>query len=134
MTCTHHRTGREVTYVMRRLGDGGTAAETTVDVIDNVTGRSVPLTHQVRHSPSGFSWGYLGSGPAELALSILWDHLGCEPTPALYQDFKVTALGPDADTDELRIGTFEIVGYIDRWKQDYPERPVSFVEAMARGH
>lgn len=24
-----------------------------------------------RHSPTGFSWGYLGSGPAQLALAIL---------------------------------------------------------------
>jgi hypothetical protein len=24
-----------------------------------------PLTHFVRHSPSGFGWGYEGSGPAE---------------------------------------------------------------------
>ena len=28
------------------------------------------------HSPSGFEWGYGGSGPAQLALAILADHLG----------------------------------------------------------
>ena len=27
------------------------------------------------HSPSGFEWGYGGSGPAQLALGILADHL-----------------------------------------------------------
>ena len=27
------------------------------------------------HSPSGFEWGYGGSGPAQLALAILADHL-----------------------------------------------------------
>jgi hypothetical protein len=32
------------------------------------------LTHIVRHSPDGFSWGYGGSGPADLALAILADH------------------------------------------------------------
>ncbi len=31
------------------------------------------LTHHVRHSPDGFSWGYLGSGPAELARCLLID-------------------------------------------------------------
>jgi hypothetical protein len=33
------------------------------------------LTHHVKHSPTGFSWGYGGSGPAELARCILIDHL-----------------------------------------------------------
>jgi hypothetical protein len=26
------------------------------------------------HSPTGFEWGYCGSGPAQLALAILADH------------------------------------------------------------
>lgn len=30
------------------------------------------------HSPDGFNWGYGGSGPSQLALAILIDHL---PTP-----------------------------------------------------
>lgn len=32
-----------------------------------------PLRHVVKHSPTGFQWGYGGSGPADLALSILHD-------------------------------------------------------------
>ena len=33
--------------------------------------------HDLRnHSPSGFEWGFGGSGPAQLALAILCDHLG----------------------------------------------------------
>ena len=35
-----------------------------------------PLGHVIRHSPTGFEWGYAGSGPADLALSIMCDHLG----------------------------------------------------------
>ena len=31
---------------------------------------NVPHVH-VQHSPSGFSWGYAGSGPSDLALNIL---------------------------------------------------------------
>ena len=46
------------------------------------------LEHHVRHSPDGFSWGYAGSGPAELARSLLWDYLGAEPQPFVYQAFK----------------------------------------------
>lgn len=30
-----------------------------------------PLPHIVKHSPDGFSWGYGGSGPADLARSLL---------------------------------------------------------------
>ncbi len=36
------------------------------------------LRHVERHSPTGFEWGYAGSGPADLALSILVDYLGNE--------------------------------------------------------
>ncbi len=42
----------------------------------------------MRHSPDGFSWGYGGSGPADLARSILADYLGHIPHPAIYQQFK----------------------------------------------
>ena len=34
------------------------------------------LRQYVRHSPCGFSWGYDGSGPSELARCILIDHFG----------------------------------------------------------
>jgi hypothetical protein len=41
------------------------------------------------HSPTGFEWGYGGSGPAQLALALLADHLGDdEQAIALHQDFK----------------------------------------------
>lgn len=46
------------------------------------------LEHRVCHSPTGLSWGYAGSGPADLARSILWDFLGNEPARWLYQAFK----------------------------------------------
>lgn len=51
-----------------------------------VDGKS--LKHRIRHSPTGFEWGYSGSGPADLALSILWDYLGHEPTRADYLCFQ----------------------------------------------
>lgn len=43
----------------------------------------------VNHSPSGFEWGYGGSGPAQLALALLLDYTGDEAF-ALdhYQEFK----------------------------------------------
>ena len=40
------------------------------------------------HSPDGFSWGYNGSGPAQLALAILLVFLPKEQAVSIYQDFK----------------------------------------------
>jgi hypothetical protein len=51
-------------------------------------GSKTHLVHRVLHSPTGFQWGYSGSGPADTARSILWDYMGREPNPALYQAFK----------------------------------------------
>ena len=57
------------------------------------------LRHHKKHSPSGFEWGYLGSGPAELARCILIDYLDLHDEaenatewdrvpPLDYQEFK----------------------------------------------
>ena len=41
------------------------------------------------HSPTGFSWGYGGSGPAQLALALLYDvSEDKELSVKLHQDFK----------------------------------------------
>ena len=41
------------------------------------------------HSPTGFEWGYGGSGPAQLALALLADHLGdADEAVVLHQYFK----------------------------------------------
>ena len=42
----------------------------------------------VRHSPTGFGWGYGGSGPADLALNILSIFIGQAEAEGYYQDFK----------------------------------------------
>lgn len=63
-------------------------------VMVNGGGTERPLRHRVRHSPTGFAWGYGGSGPSDLARSILWDALGFAPAPSLYQEFKRTFIEP----------------------------------------
>lgn len=40
------------------------------------------------HSPDGFSWGYGGSGPAQLALAILMHYVPADKAMAAYQDLK----------------------------------------------
>ena len=48
-----------------------------------------PSQRLFNHSPTGFAWGYAGSGPAQLALAMLLDFTG-DPEVALcwYQEFK----------------------------------------------
>lgn len=48
-----------------------------------------PSLRLVNHSPDGFAWGYGGSGPAQLALAILYDVTSdARLSLDLYQDFK----------------------------------------------
>ena len=48
-----------------------------------------PRLDLYNHSPTGFEWGYCGSGPAQLALAILADHLGDDRQALdVYQRFK----------------------------------------------
>jgi hypothetical protein len=57
------------------------------------------------HSPTGFEWGYGGSGPAQLALAILLDLLSVEVAASLYQDFKFQVVsGLDRDKWMLLAG------------------------------
>lgn len=44
------------------------------------------------HSPTGLSWGYGGSGPAQCALAILADYFGDEVALRNYQHFKATVV------------------------------------------
>lgn len=52
-------------------------------------GVSYPLPHHIRHSPTGFSMGYSGSGPAELARCILLEcGYPADEVDRRYQAFK----------------------------------------------
>ena len=58
---------------IRTVGDDNNLVVKAFVVIQNggdVTIRE-PLPHILRHSPTGFEFGYGGSGPADLAFSIL---------------------------------------------------------------
>ncbi len=74
-------------------------------IIINGKGKTLDLEASlkvVNHSPTGFCWGYGGSGPAQLALAILLDHFNGdrERALALYMDFKwevISKLPMDSD-------------------------------------
>lgn len=60
----------------RGYGNENPAGGRLVTVVDGTS--ESPLLHIAWHSPSGMTWGYGGSGPADLALSLLVDALGDE--------------------------------------------------------
>ena len=69
-----HYAGRRQGYVVNVTVDGR---------------RLNPRLDLWNHSPTGFEWGYGGSGPAQLALAILADHCGDdEQALNFYQRFK----------------------------------------------
>ena len=55
-----------------------------------VNGRPLnPRLDLWNHSPTGFEWAYCGSGPAQLALALLADHLADDRQALdIYQRFK----------------------------------------------
>jgi hypothetical protein len=76
---THERRGGAVVvgHVIEFRGVRDPAVHTRVSVhLSNGDPVEVLLPHVVHHSSTGFEWGYHGSGPADLALSILAYTLG----------------------------------------------------------
>ena len=50
---------------------------------------NTPLEQKlILHSPTGFEWGYNGSGPADLALNILYLYVDYPRALRLHQAFK----------------------------------------------
>jgi hypothetical protein len=62
---------------------------TAQGVVCTVNGRPLPLRLDLwNHSPTGFEFGYGGSGPAQLALAILADCCGDKLAVTYHQPFK----------------------------------------------
>ncbi len=69
------------------------------------------------HSPTGFSWGYGGSGPSQLALALLLDVLDDEVTAKRwYQRFMRAFVAQWKDGWTITSET--ILQLISRWEQD----------------
>jgi len=72
-----------------------------------------PLKHIVRHSPSGFQWGYNGSGPSDLALAVLADLIGLEAASerGFYIDFRRRFVAPAGQV--FRVDELDVWAWID---------------------
>ena len=83
-----------------------------VMVVDSDSNRVRPLDPRfdlATHSPTGFAWGYSGSGPAQLALALLADALDDdEQAVALHQMFKFREVARWPQSEGWRRGADEI--------------------------
>lgn len=87
-----------------------------VIVMEGGEGRLLALRRDLRdHSPTGFEWGYHGSGPAQLALALLADAVGDEFAQDAYQDFKRIVVASLAGTS-WTMSEAEIKAWADAWR------------------
>lgn len=74
-------------FFIRRAPDSVGDTEVLVREANGMA--AVPLPQRiVYHSPTGFEWGYGGSGPADLALNILTLLVSPKEANRMHQDFK----------------------------------------------
>lgn len=105
-------------YYGVRHGDKTTADEVTVRFFKDIDGtvQDLPLCLEVySHSPTGFSWGYNGSGPSQLALAILVDFMGKEDAVHLYHPFNDVFVRRWGIAWSISSG--EIEQWLERWYQ-----------------
>lgn len=70
---------------MAKITGNHSTRQVFIDGIELTPERSQKLHN---HSPDGFSWGFGGSGPAQLALALLLEYLPPELATRWYQEFK----------------------------------------------
>jgi hypothetical protein len=80
---------------------------------------ALPLEPSLRrrnHSPTGFSWGYNGSGPTQLALALLLDvasREGEDLALAWYREFRWDMVSRWPMDDSWEIGASEIRAWLE---------------------
>src|SRR6202171_5784905 len=89
-----------------------------------VNGKPLNLRHDIRnHSPTGFSWGYGGSGPAQLALALLADALGDDDRAVrLHQAFKFKVVACWPEGERWWITADQIAAVVKAIKQEAGQR------------
>lgn len=87
----------------------GLTGEVTIDGKYLDLGKSLKLRN---HSPDGFSWGYGGSGPSQLALALLLEATDQETALKYYQDFKWDVISKLPMSEDFEMPAQE---YIYNW-------------------
>lgn len=106
---------------------GAGSPSSTTQVLKMTEDGFEPLPHVVRHSPTGFEWGYPGSGPADLALSIVCDVLGLQGHGRWAEELRPIEGGDVLLSDPpYQAFKFEFIAPLDR------DRPWSIRESDVR--
>jgi Family of unknown function (DUF6166) len=94
-----------------------------VTVCDGQKCQPLPLRLDLfNHSPSGFSWGYGGSGPAQLALALLADALADDDRAIrLHQAFKFKVVAAWPEGERWWITTDQIAAVVNLIEQKKPQ-------------
>jgi hypothetical protein len=79
------------------------------------------------HSPTGYGWGFGGSGPAQLALALLVDAVGVERATRFYQRYKFDVVAQWPQSCEWTTSAEEI----RQWVADQERRQVEEHTAAA---
>lgn len=66
----------------------------------------------IQHSPTGFAWGYYGSGPAQLAFALLLEESDEETAKLFYQKFKTEIIANLAMELPFKMASSEIQGWL----------------------
>jgi hypothetical protein len=75
------------------------------------------------HSPTGFAWGYYGSGPSQLALGILLEETTREEAERFYMDYKhdVTAGLPKEEGQEWMLTSNDVQEWLRQKRTKHEE-------------
>lgn len=72
-----------------------------------------PRLNLRNHSPTGLSWGFAGSGCAQLALAILCDVYGDEKALRYYQQFNVEMIMTRDRDRPFEMTLAEVLGTVE---------------------
>jgi Family of unknown function (DUF6166) len=102
------------TYIGTPHRESG-SGQSVVSVCDGQKCQPLPLRLDLfNHSPTGFSWGYGGSGPAQLALALLADALAVR----LHQEFKFKVVACWPEGERWWITTEQIAAVVNLIEQE----------------
>lgn len=92
-------------------GIRGPSGKAHVHVVEDGDSHALaPRLDLFNHSPTGFAWGFSGSGPAQLALAILADALGDDARALrLHQGFKFVVIAALPQTKDFDITHAEVI-------------------------
>ena len=71
-----------------------------------------PSQALINHSPDGFSWGYSGSGPAQLSLAILLEVIDEKIALSHYQEFKQLFISKQPMNEPLSILLQDVINFM----------------------